>query len=110
MNAAFGGVSAGRVGSPLSEVTQSGDGPCAFVASHPTANAGGVGSSKFSPKVRREKQAGHWLLRISAAVGWIAIIAMPAAMSKRKQRIPLSRVGANVCLGFLIIATATNSS
>ena len=48
MNAALGGVSAGGVGTPLFDVTQSGGGPSAFVASHPAGNAGGTTLSKFS--------------------------------------------------------------
>jgi hypothetical protein len=48
MKAEFGGVSAGGLGTPLFEVTHSGDGPSVFVASHPVGNAGGVTLSKFS--------------------------------------------------------------
>jgi hypothetical protein len=42
MKKAFGSVSAGGSGIPESEVTQSGGGPCAFVASQSGGNAGGV--------------------------------------------------------------------
>ena len=50
MNAAFGGVSAGGIGTPESDVTQSGGGPCAFVATQAGGNPGGVTPSKYSPK------------------------------------------------------------
>src|SRR5436190_6353604 len=101
MNAAFGGVSAGGVGSPLSDVTQSGDGPCALVASHPTGNAGGVTSSKFSLNVTRLKHGGHRSpLRICAIVG---ATATPAAMSNSKTSFR-SRVGVSVCFRFFSIA------
>jgi len=48
MNAAFGAVSAGGAGTPLSDVTQSGGGPKALVPNQPGGNAGGVMPSKFS--------------------------------------------------------------
>ena len=32
MNAAFGGVSAGGIGTPEADVTHNGGGPCAFIA------------------------------------------------------------------------------
>jgi hypothetical protein len=51
INAALGGVSAGGLGTPLLDVTQSGGGPSAFVANHPVGNAGGVTLSKFSVNV-----------------------------------------------------------
>jgi hypothetical protein len=47
--AAFGIESAGGVGTPELEVTQSGPGPLAFVAVHPAGSVGGVTPSKFSP-------------------------------------------------------------
>ena len=46
MNAALGGESAGGIGTPESDVPQSGGGPCAFVAIQSGGNAGGVTSSK----------------------------------------------------------------
>src|SRR4029453_5657534 len=52
MNAALGGVSAGGVGTPELDVTQSGGCPCAFVAVQSGGNAGGVMPSKFSVLVR----------------------------------------------------------
>src|SRR6476620_3569549 len=51
MNAAFGGVSATGVGTPEFDVTHSGDGPCAFVATQPAGSVGGVTLSKFSLKL-----------------------------------------------------------
>ena len=51
MNAALGGVSAGGIGTPEFDVTQSGGGPCAFVATQSGGNAGGVTPSKFSLNV-----------------------------------------------------------
>ena len=59
MNAALGGVLAGGLGTPLFDVTQSGGGPCAFVASHATGKAGGVTLSKFSPNVLGEEHTGQ---------------------------------------------------
>jgi hypothetical protein len=102
MNAALGGVSAGGMGTPLFDVTQSGGGPSALVASHSTGNAGGVTLSKFSFDVCREKHGGHLPpLRICADVGPIA---MPAAMSKTNQRTLRNRVGLNVRFTFSTIA------
>lgn len=51
MNAAFGSVSAGGIGTPEFEVTHSGGGPCAFVAVQSGGNVGGVTASKFSLSV-----------------------------------------------------------
>ena len=48
MNAALGGVSAEGMGTPELDVTQSGGGPWAFVATQSGGNAGGVTLSKFS--------------------------------------------------------------
>jgi len=45
MKRALGGVSAGGIGTPEFEVTHSGGGPCAFVASQPGGNVGGVTAS-----------------------------------------------------------------
>src|SRR5581483_4926750 len=47
-NAALGAESAGGDGRPLFEVTQSGSGPPALVATQPAGSAGGVTPSKFS--------------------------------------------------------------
>src|SRR5437660_2116213 len=81
MNAALGGVSAGGVGTPLFDVTQSGGGPGAFVASHPAGNAGGTTLSKFSLHVRGKEHAGQVLaLSICPVVGATA----PIAMSRTK--------------------------
>ena len=59
MNAALGSESAGGIGTPEFEVTQSGGGPWAFVASHPGGSAGGVTLSKFSANLLRNQQGGH---------------------------------------------------
>jgi hypothetical protein len=48
MNAALGGVSAAGIGTPESEVTQSGGGPNTFIAIQSGGSAGGVRLSKFS--------------------------------------------------------------
>jgi hypothetical protein len=48
MTTALGGVYAGGIGTPEFEVTQSGGSPCAFVATQPGGNAGGITPSKFS--------------------------------------------------------------
>ena len=85
MNAAFGDVSAGGVGTPLLEVTQSGGGPSALVANQPCGNAGGVTPSKFSLRVLRPKHGPHLPVRISALIGRIANRPMPAAMRKRRK-------------------------
>src|SRR5262249_58939805 len=58
-NAAFGAVSAGGDGTPESDPIQSGDGPCAFVASQPSGNAGGSTASKFSLSLNCCWQRGH---------------------------------------------------
>ena len=78
MNAAFGGVSAGGVGTPLFDVIQSGGGPSAFVASQSAGNAGGVTVSKFSLHVRGKEHLGQ----VSALS--ICAVAKPAAMSNTK--------------------------
>jgi hypothetical protein len=68
MNAALGGVSAGGPGTPLFDVTQSGGGPSAFVASHPAGNAGGVRLSKFSRKLAGTQQKpGHDAVAVGVA-------------------------------------------
>ena len=56
MNAALGGVSAGGIGTPELDVTQSGGGPCAFVAIQSGGNAGGVTLSKLSVSPRPLQQ------------------------------------------------------
>src|SRR4029079_15309018 len=58
MNAAFGGVSAGGIGTPEFDVSQSGGGPCAFVAAQSGGNAGGVTPSKFWVS-ERKVHGGH---------------------------------------------------
>src|ERR1043166_1312270 len=59
MERALGGVSAGGIGSPELDATQSGGGPWAFVASQPGGNAGGVTPSKFSLCVAGFQQPGQ---------------------------------------------------
>jgi hypothetical protein len=59
MNAALGGVSTGGKGTPASDVTQSGGGPCAFVAIQPGGSAGGVTLSKSSVIVSWNQQGKH---------------------------------------------------
>jgi hypothetical protein len=58
-NAAFGSVSAGGIGTPEFEVTHTGGGPWAFVASQSGGNAGGVALSKFSLNTTGSKQGGE---------------------------------------------------
>jgi hypothetical protein len=60
--AALGGESAGGMGTPEFEVTQSGGGPCAFVAVQSAGNAGGVTASKFWPNVSRLQHSGHCII------------------------------------------------
>ena len=50
MYAALGGEYAGGVGTPEFDVTQSGGGPCTFVATQFGGSAGGVTPSKFSER------------------------------------------------------------
>jgi hypothetical protein len=55
----LGAVSAGGIGSPELELTHSGGGPSAFVASQSGGNWGGVNPSKFSVLVRANQQSGQ---------------------------------------------------
>ncbi len=59
MNAALGDVSAGGIGTPEFDVTQSGGGLWAFVAIQSRGNAGGVTLSKFSLTTTGRKQGGE---------------------------------------------------
>src|SRR4029077_8297458 len=60
MNAALGGVSAGGIGTPESDVTHNGGGPCAFIATQSGGNAGGVTPSKYSETTAgSQKGGGH---------------------------------------------------
>ena len=59
MDAALGDVSAGGIGTPESDVTHSGGGPWAFVASQSGGNAGGVTLSKFSLNPTGMEQGGE---------------------------------------------------
>ena len=101
--AAFGNVSAGGLGRPVLDVTQSGGGPSAFVASQSGGNAGGVMLSKFSTDVTKpahgEQRPG--LGRIPATVGPIAMA--PVISSTDKTRL-CNRVDVRVCFRFLIVA------
>src|SRR6476620_579123 len=104
MNAAFGDVSAGGVGTPLLEVTQSGGGPSASVANQPWGNAGGVTPSKFSLRALRPKHGPHLPVRISALIGRIANRPMPAAMRKRRKPRLRNPVRVNVSFRLASIA------
>jgi hypothetical protein len=59
MKAAFGGESAGGVGTPEFDVSQSGAGPCAFVAIQSGGKAGGVTLSKVSVVISKVQQGKH---------------------------------------------------
>ena len=96
MNAALGGVSAGGLGTPLSEVTQRGGGPSAFVANQSAGNAGGTTLSKFSRNVvRRIHGSGH-----PPICAKIEPTAPPAATSKNKNKRFRNRAGVSVRLTF----------
>ena len=59
MNAASGGVSTGGIGTPELDVTQSGGGPCAFVAIQSGGRAGGVTLSNASFVISSVQQGKH---------------------------------------------------
>ena len=99
MEAEFGGVSAGGLGIPVFDVTQSGGGPSAFVASQSGGKAGGVTLSKFSLSVRRLQHGGH-LPRCCANS---KPTAMTADMSRIKQVIFRDALAVNVRFRFTII-------
>jgi len=103
MNAALGDVYAGGLGNPELDVTQSGGGPSAFVASHDSGNAGGATLSKFSVEVTKPAHGGHRPRegRIPAIVGPIA---MPTAKSKSNKTTFRSRIGSSARVRVLIIA------
>lgn len=109
MNAALGGVSAGGIGSPESDVSQNGGGPNAFVASHSIGNAGGVTLSKFSLEVTRLAHDGHRPRpgRIPATVDPIA---MHTAMTNSIKITFRSRLGMSVCFSFLTIVADERKS
>lgn len=106
MNAALGGVSAGGLGTPVSDVTQRGGGPNAFVASHPSGRAGGIALSKFSLHMLGPEHGGQLLSArsIRAVVGRTAT---PAAMSKRRNPRLRDFVGMNVRFRFSVIITGS---
>ena len=78
MNAALGSVSAGGIGTPELDVTQSGGGPCAFVATQSGGNIGGVTPSKFSIVVC-SVQGGH-CMGIGATAARISTRPQPATL------------------------------
>ena len=102
MKAEFGGVSADGIGSPESDVTQSGGGPNAFVASHSIGNAGGVTLSKFSVEVINPPHGPHRPCggRMPATV---RPIAMPRIMSNRSETELRTRLGVIVSFKTLTI-------
>jgi hypothetical protein len=59
MNAAFGSVSTGGIGTPELDVPQTGGAPCAFVAIQPGGKMGGMTLSKFSLNTTGRKQGGE---------------------------------------------------
>ncbi len=60
MNAAFGNVSAGGLGTPELDVTHIGGGPCTFVVTQPGGNVGGITLSKlFTPNSTGFQHGGH---------------------------------------------------
>jgi len=124
MNAALGSVSAGGLGSPELDVTQSGGGPCTFVAIQPGGNVGGVTPSKFSPNSTgfQQQQSGHCggtgtgtAAEISLSelppARWprareepvAAKVAMPAATKNNKQNRRRTRGGVNLRFEFVVI-------
>jgi len=99
MNAAFGDVSAGGLGSPESDVTQTGGGPNAFVASQGNGNSGGITLSKFSVDVIRPAHGcGHRPGRVPVTVGPIAM-----AMSNNNKTAVRNRIGVSAGFKVLII-------
>jgi hypothetical protein len=80
MDAAFGSVSAGGLGTPSFDVTQRGGGPSRFVASQFAGNAGGVTPSKFSLTVIRLWHPHGPSLRASRGPS-----ATPAVVSKKNK-------------------------
>jgi hypothetical protein len=125
MNAALGGVSAGGIGTPEFDVTQSGGGPNALVANQSGGNAGGVTLSKFSSNITGKEQGPHegdgsgvappaperstspqlfssgeadpaWLVAREEPIGPNA--AMPAAINKVTQSAFLNRLSVNGAL------------
>jgi hypothetical protein len=59
MNAAFGNVSAGGLGTPELDVTHIGGGPWTFVTTQPGRNIGGITLSKLSPNSTGVQHGGH---------------------------------------------------
>ena len=118
MNAAFGGVSAGGIGTPESDVTHNGGGPCAFIATQSGGKVGGVTPSKYSKtSAGWQKGGGHGggLRALTAKIlfspaRWpIATdeliapnTASTAATKKSGQKISRNRAGVNMTFRFVI--------
>ena len=83
INRALGAVSAGGIGTPELDVTQSGGVPSAFVASQPGGNSGGVKVSKFLALCRWEPAA-RTLNRCWAS-GGKDIDSVPMTIFRRSQ-------------------------
>jgi len=109
MKAAFGSVSAGGLGRPVLDVTQSGGGPSAFVANHCIGNVGAVTLSKFSIDLMKLAHGGQrpGLERIPATVGPIAMAAATSNSNKIKFR---SRVDVIACFRFFTIGAGVRNS
>ena len=112
MDAALGDVSAGGSGTPEFDVTHSGGGPRAFVASQSGGNAGGPTLSKLSLNpTGMEQGGGHEGVDRGVAARWamareelIALnAAMPAPTKNSEQRILRNRGGVDIRSGFAII-------
>jgi len=111
MDAALGHVSAGGSGTPEFDVTHSGGGPRAFVASQSGGNAGGPTLSKLSLNPTGMEQGGwHEGADRGVAARWamareelIALnAAMPAATKNSEQKMLRIRAGFNSRCRFLI--------
>lgn len=108
MNAAFGSVSAGGLGTPALDVTQSGGGPSAFVASQAGGKVGGATLSKFSLCVTRPQHGGHRSrLWICASVG---AIVTPAEISNTNKMDFRNRADVSACFSPFIIAAEVRTS
>jgi hypothetical protein len=68
INAALGNVSAGGMGTPELDVTQTGGGPCALEEVQSGGKAGGITASKFSLNSTGRLQGGHERVGMGGAV------------------------------------------
>jgi hypothetical protein len=111
MDAALGHISAGGSGTPEFDVTHSGGGPRAFVASQSGGYAGGLTLSKLSLNpTGMEQGGGHEGVDRGVAARWamareelIALnAAMPAATKNSEQKMLRIRAGVNSRCRFLI--------